>query len=58
MTKYNANNPLEKSDDRAPLPINLLARLAFQWPDRVVQLFFIYVEFDIKLATGEVLKKY
>ena len=25
-------NPLEESDDRAPLPINLLARLAFQWP--------------------------
>ena len=26
-------NPLDKSDDRVPLPINLLARLAFQWPD-------------------------
>ena len=26
-------NPLEKSDDRVPLPIILLARLAFQYPD-------------------------
>ena len=25
-------NPLEKFDDRVPLPIILLARLAFQWP--------------------------
>ena len=25
-------DPLEKSDDRVPLPVNLLARLAFQYP--------------------------
>ena len=26
-------NQLEQSDDRVPLPMNLFARLAFQWPD-------------------------
>ena len=25
-------NPSEQFDDRAPLPINALARLALQWP--------------------------
>ena len=30
--QFPLENPLEQSDDRVPLPIDQLARLAFQYP--------------------------
>ena len=44
VEQFPLENPLEKSDDRAPLPMNLLARLAFQWPEKTcVFLCFCFV---------------